>query len=79
MFGKLRHFRSILDKTKADDSVTPAGYPGSFMLGHRPGAEATNSPYRSDGLVLLCFFRRGGHTGASGSSLRLALFLLASR
>ena len=38
-----------------------------------------NSPYRSDGLVFLRFFRRGGQTGASCSSLPLALFLLASR
>jgi hypothetical protein len=38
-----------------------------------------DSPYKSDGLVLLWFFRRGGQTGASGSSLPLALFLLASR
>jgi len=38
-----------------------------------------DSPYRSDGLVFLWFFRRGGQTGASGSSLPLALFLLASR
>lgn len=38
-----------------------------------------NYPHRSDGLVFLWFFRRGGQTGASGSSLPLALFLLASR
>ena len=38
-----------------------------------------NGSYRSDGLVLLWFFRSGGQTGASGSSLPLALFLLASR
>lgn len=36
-------------------------------------------PYRSDGLVFLRFFRRGGQTGASGFSLPLTLFLLASR
>jgi len=38
------------------------------------------SPYRSDGLVFPWFFRRrGGQTGASGSPLPLALFLLSSR
>lgn len=36
-------------------------------------------PYRSDGLAFLWFLRRGGQTGASGSSLPLALFLLTSR
>lgn len=36
-------------------------------------------PYRSDGLAFLWFLRRGGHAGASGSSLPLALFLLTSR
>jgi hypothetical protein len=37
------------------------------------------TPYRSDGLVFLWLLRRGGQTGASGSSSHLALFLLASR
>ena len=47
--------------------------------GKSRNAGAVNTPYRSDGLVFLRFFRRGGQTGASGSSLPLALFLPASR
>lgn len=41
--------------------------------------EVESSTYRSDGLVFLRPFRCGGQTGASGSSLPLPLFLLASR
>lgn len=47
--------------------------------GKSRNAGLANSPYRSDGLIFLRFFRRGGQTGASGSSLPLALFLLTSR
>ena len=47
--------------------------------GKSRNAGVVNFPYRSDGLVFLRFFRRGGQTGASGSSLPLALFLIASR
>ena len=78
MFGEPGHFRGVLDETKANDGVFSAGHP----KGH--GCQVARCsrvgfPYRSDGLARLCFFRRGGQTGASGSSLPLILFLLASR
>jgi hypothetical protein len=50
-----------------------------YFDGKSGSAGVVNSPYRSDSLVLLRFFRRGGQTGGSGSSSPLALFLPASR
>ena len=42
-------------------------------------AGLANPPYRSDGLIFLRFFRRGGQTGTPGSPPPPALFLLTSR
>lgn len=78
MFRELRHFGSILDETKTNDSVSTVGHPKDFGFRSR-GTEAVCSPYRSSDFVFLWFFRRGGQTGTPGVSLLLALFLFAPR